>query len=132
LRVGTNKTTLEHVVNDFGIDLKGLQVVVKSQTFYKPNTSVKDRTFKCEGGIGCSPAEGTRRTITGRWLDGAKDTISSYDAEAYIDAQGKTVKRPKEKQFEDMIVAPEPEAVEVKASKPRGRSAWKSQGEDAQ
>jgi hypothetical protein len=38
-------------------------------------------------------------------------------------------KRPKEKEFEDMVVAPEPIAVEVKISKPRGRDSWKSQGE---
>ena len=77
-------------MNDFKMDITGLQAVMKAKGFFKPNTSEKDRTFIIISGPGCSPEPNTRRLIRVKWLsDGASDNLSSYDIETLITAEGK-------------------------------------------
>jgi hypothetical protein len=66
-------------MNDQGYDLKGKTVVVRNPPGTKKKYSVKERTFIITGGSGCNPDPAWSRKLTGHWLDGTKDTISSYD-----------------------------------------------------
>ena len=71
-------------MNDFGIELKGLQGVFKTKSFYKPDTKRAARTLTIESGPGCSPEVGTGRAIVVKWADGTHDKVSSYDLELVV------------------------------------------------
>jgi hypothetical protein len=102
-------------VNNFGINLIGKKVIYKKATFHKPNTTRATRTLICEGGPGCE-ANGSGilgllfgpHTISGRWPDGTRDTISSGELEAYIDDNGNEVEAPVEKVKIDAYIAEAP------------------------
>lgn len=68
-------------MNDAGIDLSGKTVVVRNPPGTSKKFSVKERTFIITGGSGCNPDLAWSRKLTGHWLDGYKDTISSFDIE---------------------------------------------------
>ena len=70
-------------MNDLGINLKGKTVVVRNPPGTKKKFSVKERTFVISGGPGCNPDPAWSRKLTGQWLDGTRDTISSYDIEDF-------------------------------------------------
>ena len=127
-------------MHDFGnINLKGYKGVLKGQTFYKYTVvdgvvkpcPEKERMFILESGRGLEP-DGGIRTISGHFeIDGFKGTINSYDLEAVISPAGKRLKQLNTGEFvPDPVVAPEPKEVAQRASKPRGRSAWKEDDAD--
>lgn len=80
-------------MNDYKMDITGLQGVMKQKGFFKPNATEKDRTFTILSGPGCSPEVNTRRQIRVKWNDGATDTLSSYDIEVLITKDGKRLKQ---------------------------------------
>lgn len=80
-------------MNDFGKNIAGYTGVVKSRFFRVPTTE-EGRKYRIEGGPGCLPDVGTRRTLWGRWaVDNMGDTISSYDFEYVLDKEGKRTSR---------------------------------------
>lgn len=82
-------------MHDYGnINLKGYKGVFKTQTFYKKDASVKERTFVFESGKGLLP-EGNIRLIYGHFeIDGFKGTANNYDFEAVIAPDGTKIKAP--------------------------------------
>ena len=82
-------------MNDFGIDIAGLQGVIKVKLAQKGEESKKARTFLIQDGPGCSPKPGGRK-VTGKWLQGGiVEELNSYDFE-YVIKNGKEI-RPEEK-----------------------------------
>ena len=118
-------------MHDFGkFDLFKLKGVFKAKTFYKTKSTRAERTFTIIDGPGASHVSNTPRTLFVKWdSDGSKETISSYDIELLIKADGTEVKAPVTEFFGG--TAPMPvqvvpdEAAETKSTKPRGRAAWK-------
>lgn len=87
-------------MNDFGINLQNKRAVFKKAQFCLADADVAARTFLCEGGPGCEPDGGAfwrgllfgPRTISGQWQSNSqRDTISSYDLEAYISDTGRLI-----------------------------------------
>lgn len=112
-------------INDFGIDITKMHGVMRVRTHgFLKTASLKDRTLLLESGPGCDPQTGTRRFIKGKWSDGMREEISSYDLEYVVDSAGKKIQRLPEEQFDIEAVQVQVELPKPK-SKPRGRDAWK-------
>lgn len=110
-------------MNDFNNDLVGVHAVCKPSGFSFPaDATAKERTFV----IGTDPGykrERHGRKVKGRWLvDDMPDTIDTYSIES-ITVNGKTIKRPDEKEYVEVDIVAEPVLLEGK-NKPRGRQAW--------
>jgi hypothetical protein len=110
-------------MNDFKTSIQGCTGVVKARAFHQNILGLEfktkhQRTFVIEDGLGCSPAPGTPRRITGHWLDGKRDTISSYDFE-YVIKNGKEIHQTEVPSCE-VDIAPEPmgEAAKEICAKP--------------
>ena len=117
-------------MNDFGVNITGGHGVVKPRSFTLPaKPTIKDLTFVIESGPGCSPEVGTARKVKGHWLsDNMPDTISSHDF-SYVTIGSEKVQRTAEETLDVQPVKLPSENVEVKAAKPRGRTAWKPKKE---
>lgn len=107
-------------MNDFNLDITGLQGIMKQKGFFKINATEKDRTFTILSGPGCSPEVGTRRQIKVKWTDGTTDSLSSYDIETLITKDNKRLKQIESVFTEfDRADAPGDIKEETKVVKPR-------------
>jgi hypothetical protein len=110
-------------MNDFKTDIQGCMGVVKTKAFHQNVKGLEfktkhQRTFVIEGGGGCSPEPATPRRVTGHWLDGKREILSSYDLE-FVVKNGKEIYQTETPSCE-VDIAPEPmgEAAKEVGAKP--------------
>lgn len=78
-------------MNDFGINIMGFTAVMKPRNFWKKKATDKERTVVVTGGSGCIPEMAYGRWIECRTGPGTHETVSSYDLDYVITAEGKKI-----------------------------------------
>ena len=110
-------------MNDFKTDITGLTGVVKTGAFHQNVKGLEfktkhQRSFVIESGPGCSPVEKTPRKVTGEWLDGRRENLSSYDFE-FVIKDGKEIHQTETPSCEvDIAPMPMGEAAKEISAKP--------------
>lgn len=84
-----------------------MQGVLRTRKFgFLKTASLKERTVTIDGGPGCSPDMGLKRTLSVHYvIDNFREEIDSYDLEYVIDSAGKKINR---------LVEPETDVEPVK------------------
>lgn len=98
-------------MNDFLIDITGLEGLVALPKSWKHKVPEKERMFLVQGGPGCNPDPAWGRKITGRWVaSGQADTRDSHELEYIVKDKKKIY--PQDAMVEVEVATPSPEPVE--------------------